>query len=181
MFEQLTEQSYAAASELIEKAKLTRGQILAVGCSSSEVCGGTIGHNSNAEAAEAVFAGIYKAVQEHGLRLAAQCCEHLNRAIITERDTVPGAYIVNVVPQPKAGGSFAAAAYRAFADPVALEGIEADAALDIGDVLIGMQIRPVAVPVRLEHNVIGEARVVAARSRARYIGGERAVYDDMLR
>ncbi len=180
MFEQLTEQAYAAASELIDKAKMSRGQILAVGCSSSEVCGGSIGHDSNLEAAEAVFAGISKAAGEHGLYLAAQCCEHLNRAIIVEREAVPGAYIVNVVPQPKAGGAFATAAYRAFADPVALEGIAADAALDIGDVRIGMQVRPVAVPVRLSNNTIGNARVVAARSRARFIGGVRAVYDETM-
>jgi uncharacterized protein (TIGR01440 family) len=112
----------------------------------------------------------------HGLYLAAQCCEHLNRAIIIERDAVPSAEIVNVRPVPKAGGSFAAAAFEGFAHPVALEEIRADAGLDIGDTFIGMHLKRVAVPVRLKNSVIGQAHVTAARTRPKYIGGARAQY-----
>lgn len=180
MYEEIRQQAYAAAEEIIEKAGLKQGQILVVGCSSSEVCGDRIGSNSNLDAAGAVFAGIYQAVSEKGIYLAAQCCEHLNRAIIVERAAVPFAEIVNVVPQPKAGGSFATTAYRTFTDPAAVEEIRADAGLDIGNTLIGMHLKKVAVPVRLTNNRIGAAYVNAARTRPRFIGGVRAVYDQNL-
>lgn len=170
-------ESYNAATEIIEKAKLQKGSILVVGCSTSEVLGERIGTNSSPEAAEYIFKGIYKAAEEKGVFLAAQCCEHLNRAIIIEREAVPFAERVNVIPQPKAGGSFATAAYKNFKEPIALEEIKADAGLDIGFTLIGMHIKKVAVPVRLENNKIGNATVLAARSRPKFIGGERAVYD----
>ena len=139
-----------------------------------------IGHNSSLEAAEAVFKGIYEALTDSGVYLAAQCCEHLNRAIIIEREAVPNCEIVNVVPQPKAGGSFATTAYKTFKNPVALEEIKADAGLDIGGTLIGMHLKRVAVPVRLSVDHIGSAILLAARTRPKYIGGERAVYDDKL-
>ena len=170
-------ESYNAATEIIEKAKLQKGSILVVGCSTSEVLGERIGTNSSPEAAEYIFKGIYKAAEEKGVFLAAQCCEHLNRAIIIEREAAPSAERVNVIPQPKAGGSFATAAYKNFKEPIALEEIKADAGLDIGFTLIGMHIKKVAVPVRLENNKIGNATVLAARSRPKFIGGERAVYD----
>ena len=173
-------QARAAAEEIIEKAGLRQGQILVVGCSTSEILGDRIGSHSSPETAKIVFSGIYDAAGERGVYLAAQCCEHLNRAIITERAACPGAEIVNVVPAPKAGGSFATAAYAAFADPVALEEIRADAGLDIGFTLIGMHLKKVAVPVRLENNRIGEATVLAARVRPKFIGGARAVYDPAL-
>lgn len=170
-------ESYNAATEIIEKANLQKGSILVVGCSTSEVLGECIGTNSSPEAAEYIFKGIYKATGEKGVFLAAQCCEHLNRAIITEREAAPSAERVNVIPQPKAGGSFATAAYKNFKEPIALEEIKADAGLDIGYTLIGMHIRKVAVPVRLGNNKVGNATVLAARSRPKFIGGERAVYD----
>ena len=132
------------------------------------------------EAAEAVFEGIYEEVKERGVYLAAQCCEHLNRAIIVEREAVPFAEPVNVVPQPKAGGSFATTAYKRFEDPVALEEIKADAGLDIGNTLIGMHLKKVAVPVRLVNHFIGSAHVNAARTRPKFIGGVRAVYDQEM-
>ena len=113
--------------------------------------------------------------------LAIQCCEHLNRAIITERAAVPYAEIVNVVPQPKAGGSLATQAYAGFTEPVAVEEIKADAGIDIGFTLIGMHLKKVAVPVRLENNRIGEAVIVAARTRPKFIGGSRAVYDEIMK
>lgn len=181
MTESLKEQAYAAATEIIETAGLKSGQILVVGCSTSEILGQKIGTYSSPDAAAAVFAGIYAAAQEKGIYVAAQCCEHLNRAIITERKAVSAADIVNVVPQPKAGGSFATAAYAAFAQPVALEEIRADAGLDIGYTMIGMHLKRVAVPVRLNHNKIGDAVVLAARVRPKFIGGERAHYDEKLK
>lgn len=180
MYEELTKQAGATARELIEKAGLKQGQILVIGCSTSEVCGSKIGTDSNLDAAKAVFEGIYKEASQRGIYLAAQCCEHLNRAIIIERAAVPEKDIVNVVPRPKAGGSFATTAYERFEDPVAVEEIVADGGLDIGGTLIGMHLRRVAVPLRLDNNRIGEAMLLAARTRPKFIGGERAGYDNTL-
>ena len=180
MFEELTTQAKALTGELIEKAGLKKGQILVVGCSTSEVCGSKIGSNSNLEAAQAIFKGIYEVTQEKGIYLAAQCCEHLNRALIIEREAAGSLEIVNAVPQPKAGGSFATTAYNTFTDPVAVEFIKADAGIDIGDTFIGMHLKHVAVPLRLENAVIGQAHITAARVRPNYIGGSRAHYDESL-
>ncbi len=180
MYSELTKQAENVTKEIIEKAGLNRGQILVVGCSSSEICGDKIGSNSNLEAAQAVFQGIYKVLHEKGIYLAAQCCEHLNRVIIVEREAVPFSDIVNVVPQPKAGGSFATTAYKTFSNPVSIEEIKADAGIDIGGTLIGMHMKKVAVPVKLENNKIGETNVLAARVRPKFIGGERAVYSEKL-
>ena len=174
---ELYNQAKQAAEEIIEAAKLKPGDILVVGCSSSEVTGGVIGHNSSLETAEQVFGGIYEAAQAKGIYLAAQCCEHLNRAVCVERAAVPNAETVWVVPQPKAGGSFATTAYRTFKEPVMLEEIKADAGLDIGGTLIGMHLKRVAVPVRLSLDRIGSAILLAARTRPKYIGGERAKYE----
>lgn len=181
MSENLREQAYNAACEIIEVAGLKRGQLLVVGCSTSEILGSRIGTDSSPDTAKAVCDGIYSAAREKGIFLAMQCCEHLNRAIITERAAVPNAEIVNVVPQPKAGGSFATAAYSVFSEPVALEEIRADAGLDIGFTMIGMHLKKVAVPVRLKNNRIGEAMVLAARVRPKFIGGDRAHYDENLK
>ena len=171
----------AAARELAEAAHLRRGQIVVVGCSTSEVVGHRVGRWSTPEAAEAIFRGLNGVFAPMGVHIAAQCCEHLNRALIVEHEAVPNAEIVNVLPQPKAGSSFATAAYQAFAHPVALEEIRADAGLDIGGTLIGMHLKKVAVPVRLAQDRIGEAMVLAARTRPKFIGGERAIYDEALK
>ncbi|MBE6799978.1 MAG: TIGR01440 family protein [Ruminococcaceae bacterium] len=176
----IKEQAYSATKEIIETGKLKKGQILVIGCSTSEVIGDTIGTNSSPDTAKAVFNGVYEAANEYGVFVAAQCCEHLNRAIIIEADAVPNSEFVNVVPQPKAGGSFATAAYNAFKNPIALEEIRADAGLDIGSTLIGMHLKRVAVPVRLKNNKIGNALVTAARVRPKFIGGERAHYNEDL-
>lgn len=176
--EKIKEQAYAAAKEIIEKAGLEKGNILVVGCSTSEVVGDTIGTNSSPDTAGYIYIGIQKAADEAGVFLAAQCCEHLNRAIIVSRKAVPTADIVNVVPQPKAGGSFATALYNNTPDAVALEEISAEAGLDIGFTMIGMHIKKVAVPVRLQNNQIGKATVLAARSRPKFIGGVRAKYNE---
>ena len=181
MFEEITEQARQAVMELLEQAKLKPGQLLVIGCSSSEMVGARIGKGSSLEAAQAAFAGIYPVLQEKGIRLAVQCCEHLNRALIVERETAEarGFEIVNAVPQIHAGGSFAVTAWANFRDPVAVETITADAGLDIGGTLIGMHLKRVAVPVRLSLKKIGEANILCARTRPKYIGGERAVYQEM--
>ena len=178
MYEEITAQARQAVTELLDQAGLKPGQLLVIGCSSSEMVGRRIGKGSSMEAAKAAFSGIYPVLQERGIRLAVQCCEHLNRALIVERETAErfGFEIVNVVPQPHAGGSFAVTAYAAFTEPVAVEPIVADAGLDIGGTLIGMHLRRVAVPVRLTLDRIGEARILCARTRPKYIGGARAAY-----
>lgn len=180
MSKSIYEQTYESIKELCEKAKLKSGNIVVVGCSTSEVVGSVIGTNSNFEVAGEIFRALHDYTMSKGLFLAVQCCEHLNRAIITEHKAVPFAEIVNVVPQPKAGGSLATHAYRSFEDPVAIEEIKADAGLDIGFTLIGMHLKKVAVPLRLESNKIGEATVLAARTRPKFIGGARAVYDEEI-
>ena len=177
-FEEIREQAARAAAELLEAGKLGEGQILVIGCSSSEILGQTIGHGSSVEAAEAVYEAVAPLLRERGVYLAAQCCEHLNRALIVEAACAQqyGLEPVCVVPYPKAGGSFATAAWKHFASPVAVEHIRAHAGMDIGGTLIGMHLRDVAVPVRLSQSHIGQAMVLAARTRPRYIGGSRAHY-----
>ena len=175
--EQIKAQASAAVKELIQVAGLKKGDILVIGCSSSEIMGDKIGTNSDISAAEAVFNTIYPLLSKKGIYLAAQCCEHLNRAIVIERDALPSAEAVNVVPQKKAGGSFATTAYHSFKNPIVVEEIKADAGLDIGSTLIGMHLKRVCVPVRLSVKTIGEAPILCAKTRPRLIGGERAVYN----
>ena len=181
MYEEITGQARTVLTELLEQARLKPGSLLVVGCSSSEMVGQRIGKGSSMEAAQAAFQGIYPVLREQGIDLAVQCCEHLNRALILERAAAEkrGYEIVNVVPQPKAGGSFAVTAWNAFSDPVAVETIAADAGIDISGTLIGMHLRRVAVPVRTSLGKIGEAIVLCARTRPKYIGGPRAVYQQM--
>ncbi len=178
--ENIKKQAEQAVKELLQVASLNAGDILVIGCSSSEIIGGNIGKNSSFEAAEAVFKGIYPILKEQGIYLAAQCCEHLNRALIIEREAAEkfGLEEVCVVPQIKAGGSFATNAYNSFKDPVAVENIKAKAGMDIGGTLIGMHLKSVAVPVKLSLNKIGEAILLCARTRPKYIGGERAKYSN---
>ena len=177
--EAIKQQTQEALSQLLAAAELKAGQVLVIGCSSSEIVGETIGHGSSFEAAEAVFETVAPLLKEKGIYLAAQCCEHLNRALIVERKCaeVYGWDEVAVVPKPKAGGSFATAAWQGMNDPVAVEHIRAHAGMDIGGTLIGMHLREVAVPVRLGEGKIGEALLLAARTRPKYIGGIRAQYE----
>ncbi len=178
----IIKQAKDAITELIEKAHLKKGDLLVIGCSSSEICGDKIGSNSSVETADAVFSAIYEVVKEKEIYLAAQCCEHLNRAIIIEEEYAKSHNLepVNVVPQPKAGGSFATMAYREFKNAMAVEEIKADAGMDIGDTLIGMHLKKVAVPLRLSVKKIGCANLVCARTRPKFIGGIRANYDEDL-
>lgn len=182
---QLKQQAAAATEELLAVSGIGEGSILVVGCSSSEISGDRIGSNSKPLVADAVYAGIAEVLSKRHIFLAAQCCEHLNRALIVEKEIYDKeirfyADRVNVVPQPKAGGSFATAAYREMKNPVAVEAVRADAGIDIGGTLIGMHLKKVAVPVRLRNNRIGEAFLLAARTRLKFTGGSRAVYDENL-
>ena len=171
--------SYNAAKELTEIADLKSGDVVVIGCSTSEVIGEKIGTSGTVEVAQEIFNGINAAFSEKGIYIAAQCCEHLNRAIIIEKEKadILGLEQVCVVPHPHAGGSFATSAWHTMKIPVAVEEIKADAGIDIGTTLIGMHLKRVAVPVRLENNTIGEAKLSAARTRPKYIGGERAKYE----
>ena len=180
MYEKITQEARTVLTELLDQAALRPGALLVVGCSSSEIVGARIGKGSSMEAAQAAFRGIWPILQERGIALAVQCCEHLNRALIMERAVAErkGYEIVNVVPQPHAGGSFAVTAWNAFEDPVAVEAIQADAGIDIGGTLIGMHLRRVAVPVRTGLDHIGDAIVLCARTRPKYIGGPRAMYQE---
>ena len=180
MLEEICRQAEQAAEELIEKAKLHPGQIVVIGCSTSEICGSRIGSDSRPEVAEQVFAALHRVLTAHSLYLAAQCCEHLNRAIILEREAAEkyGWEEVCVVPRPHAGGSWATTCWKKFREPVAVEEIRAHAGIDIGGTLIGMHLKRVAVPVRLSLSKIGEANILCARTRPKLIGGERAKYTE---
>lgn len=167
-----------AAAELLEAAQLRAGQVLVVGCSTSEVAGERIGTAGSEAVARAVLEPLWQVTQAHGIYLACQCCEHLNRALVVPAEAAEryGWEPVTVVPVPKAGGAFAARAMRHMPGAAVVEEIQAHAGLDIGSTLIGMHLRRVAVPVRLSLNMIGHARLTAARTRPKLIGGERAVY-----
>lgn len=183
MYEELTIQAKNAVEELLDVANMRSGALFVVGCSSSELVGEHIGKGSSMDAAKAVFDGIYPVLKERGIYLAAQCCEHLNRALILETEAAEkfGYDIVNVRPWAHAGGSFATTVWESLDNPAAVEHIRAAAGMDIGDTLIGMHLKDVAVPVRLSIKRIGEANLVCARTRPRFIGGERARYNELLK
>ena len=182
MIEQIKEEARRALSELLETAKLRKGEIVVVGCSSSEIVGQKIGTCSSMEAAEAVFDSLMEILRENSLFLAAQCCEHLNRSLVVEREAAVkyGLSEVNVVPHPHAGGAFGTTAYGKFHDPVMVEHVRASAGMDIGGTLIGMHLKEVAVPVRVSLRQIGEAPIILARTRPKFVGGERALYNEKL-
>ena len=183
MLEEIRKQAEEAVSELLAVAKLKPGDLFVIGCSSSEIMGERIGKGSSMEAAQAVYAGIVPVLRAQGILLAAQCCEHLNRALIVEQSTAEKfAYEpVNVRPWAHAGGSFATTAWENMEYPVAVEHIRASAGMDIGDTLIGMHLKDVVVPVRLSLKKIGQANLVCARTRPKFIGGDRAQYADELK
>ena len=169
----------AVFDDLYEQAKPEEGDILVVGCSSSEVASHKLGTFSSKEIGQALVSTLYDACKEKGLHLAAQCCEHLNRALVLEKSVAKerGYEIVSVVPHLKAGGSFATAAHKILPEAVAVEHIKAELGIDIGDTLIGMHLKDVAVPVRVNQTEVGNAHIVCARTRPKYIGGERALYN----
>ncbi len=168
----------AATEELLAIGNVKSGQVLVVGCSTSEVLGDKIGTTGSTEVAEAMLSALSQVTGAHGVYLAVQCCEHLNRALVVSREAADK-YCwqeVTVRPVRHAGGAMATAAYEKFTQPVVVETIEAHAGLDIGQTLIGMHLKRVAVPVRLQEAKIGEAILTAARTRPPLIGGERAKY-----
>ncbi|MBQ6849062.1 MAG: TIGR01440 family protein [Clostridia bacterium] len=180
MLEKIKNDAIAAVTELLTVAGLKPGDLLVIGCSSSEMVGEKIGTHSSGDAAAALADAVLPLLQAAGVYVAVQCCEHLNRALVLEAAAAEkfGYDPVNVVPQPKAGGSFATAVWGRLEQPVAVEHIRAHAGLDIGGTLIGMHLREVAVPVRLGVKTIGEAPILCARTRPKFIGGVRAVYDE---
>jgi len=180
--EKIRRQAAACMETLLEAANLTPGSLIVIGCSTSEVIGKKIGSESSPQAAEAIFQGIYPLAESHQLRLAAQCCEHLNRALVVEKETAEkfGFEPVTVIPVNQAGGSWATYVYSQFKHPVVVENLNghlAYAGIDIGETCIGMHLRPVAVMVRMPEPYIGEARVTMVRTRPKLIGGERAKYE----
>ncbi len=178
----IEEETVQVTEEFLKGAGIGPDDLVVVGCSSSEIAGQKIGTYSSEEVADVVVRAMMRVMAGRGCRLAAQCCEHLNRALIVERETARmyGYEQVNVVPMPKAGGSFATKVYQYMTDPVAVEHVKAVGGMDIGDTLIGMHLKEVAVPLRLTVAKIGEARVVCARTRCKFVGGSRAQYDEKL-
>ncbi|MDO4286796.1 MAG: TIGR01440 family protein [Eubacteriales bacterium] len=177
---QIEQQSAIAVAEVLEQAKLKMGDVFIIGCSTSEVGGEKIGSASSMDIAGAIFRGVQPVLRARGVFLAAQCCEHLNRAIILEREAATLYHYepVNVLPQPKAGGSFATTCWQNFMEPVAVEHIRANAGMDIGGTLIGMHLKEVVVPVRISQKTIGEANLICARTRLKFIGGVRTQYQE---
>jgi uncharacterized protein (TIGR01440 family) len=174
----IKEQAQTLISELLERIPIKQGDIFVVGCSSSEILGSQIGKGSSFEAARILFEVLAPTLKEKGIYLAAQCCEHLNRALVIEKECAEKYFYepVSVIPQPKAGGSFATIAYESMENPVVVEHIKAHAGIDIGGTLIGMHLRDVAVPIRTQISQIGSANVICAYTRSKFIGGSRAVY-----
>lgn len=182
---QIMKQAQRAVAELCDAAHLRPGALFVVGCSSSEVLGERIGTHTSMDVAGALYEGIASELKERGVFLAAQCCEHLNRALVVERTVLERYDLeqVNAIPQPNhAGGAFASVTWNRMADPVLVESLSAraDAGIDIGGTLIGMHIHPVVVPVRISIDRIGEASILCARRRPKYVGGQRAIYDEAL-
>lgn len=182
VLQEIEDQTRQAVCEFLDISKMKEEQILVVGCSSSEIASSRIGSFSSKEIGETVYRALADECERRNIYLAAQCCEHLNRVLIIEEKAAEkyGYELVNVVPQLKAGGSFATAAWAGMINPVAVEKIAAHGGMDIGDTLIGMHLRAVAVPVRIPTLQIGGARVVCARVRPKFVGGARACYDEAL-
>lgn len=175
----IKDNAFIAMNELLDESGLTSGQIVVLGCSTSEICGNDIGKGSVYDVGEQVIAGILAATKPRGIYLAVGCCEHLNRAIVIERGAVEkySLEIVSVIPQAKAGGSAGTAAYKLFDDPCMVECVKAHAGMDIGDTFIGMHLCNVSVPLRLSIKTIGEAHVTYSKTRPKFVGGSRAIYE----
>lgn len=183
--ETIRQQARRAAAEIVEAAHLKKGNLFVVGCSTSEVLGEQIGTHSSEDVAEAIYDAIADILDQKGIFLAGQCCEHLNRALVVDREAMEkyGLEQVNAIPQPDhAGGAFASVMYEKRPAAVLVESLEAKAhaGIDIGGTLIGMHIHPVVVPLRISLDKIGEAGIICARRRPKYVGGQRAIYDETL-
>lgn len=169
-------------TEFKEKVSFTKSQVLVIGCSTSEIVGKQIGTAGTEKVAAFVLRQLQQLRDETGVQLAFQCCEHLNRALVVERETMVNRNLeeVSVVPVRTAGGAMAAYAYGKMTDPVVVEFIKADAGIDIGSTLIGMHLKHVAVPLRVTQKSVGNAYVTLATSRPKLIGGARAVYEKKI-
>lgn len=182
-YEMIQEELAACVRYLVEHGRLKTGATVVLGCSTSEVAGGVIGHNSVPELGRALADAFIDACRALGLNPAVQCCEHLNRALVMEQDVLDRLRLtqVTVRPVPTAGGSTGAGAYDRFEHPAMAMAMQADAAIDVGDTLVGMHIRPVAVPLRMQGAKVGQAHVVMAYARPPLIGGARAQYPEAIR
>ncbi|MEH7389787.1 TIGR01440 family protein [Bacillus sp. JJ1474] len=162
-----------------EQVSLDQRHIFVIGCSTSEVAGKRIGTAGTEQVAEMIFSKLKSFSEKTGVALAFQCCEHLNRALVIERQTAERNSLdeVTVVPVRTAGGAMATYAFEHFEDPVMVEHIKADAGIDIGDTFIGMHMKHVAVPIRTAQKSVGDAHVTLAKTRPKLIGGVRAVYE----
>lgn len=179
MINEWEKQLESILGEFQEQALLKKGQLFVVGCSTSEVIGKKIGTAGTFEAAAMIFRQLKKFQEATGVELAFQCCEHLNRALVVERQIVEERQLdeVSVVPVRHAGGAMATYAYGQMNDPAMVEFLKADAGIDIGSTLIGMHLKHVAVPVRVKQKQVGQALVTLAKTRPKLIGGPRAVYE----
>lgn len=166
-------------SEISEQATFERGEFFVVGCSTSEVAGERIGTAGAFEIGESLYGPLKAFADQHGLYLAFQGCEHINRALTIERQAAKAHQLapVAVIPTVNAGGSMSAFAYTKMEDPIVVEEIQAQGGIDIGQTLIGMHLKKVAVPLRTSVDKIGEAVVTIAKTRPKLIGGARAVYE----
>lgn len=173
-----TEELKQVLSEFQSQINIKPNQIMVVGCSTSEIIGERIGSSGSSQVAEILYKELDEFAKETGIQLVFQCCEHLNRAIVVEREIQERLQLdeVTAVPKPKAGGSMAAHAYLHMRNPCLVEHIKADFGIDIGDTLIGMHLKHVAVPIRVSIKKVGHAHINLAKTRPKLIGGERTVY-----
>ncbi|MGM0212797.1 TIGR01440 family protein [Enterococcus sp. AZ109] len=175
---ELKETLTTIVNDILAEAELKPGNVFVLGCTTSEIVGGMIGKNSSKEVGEWVIETLKELLDPKDIYLAVQGCEHINRALVVERELAEKKdwEVVNVKPVLHAGGSCSVAAFEQFTDPVEVEHIIAQAGVDIGDTSIGMHVKHVQVPVRPSIKELGGAHVTALRSRAKYIGGPRANY-----
>ena len=178
LLEQLKLQTEQLLKEFFAKVCMPQESILVVGCSTSEVLGQHIGQGGTIQVAQVILSSLLASVQERDIFLAIQCCEHLNRALVVEKNCQMRYNLeqVSAYPIATAGGSMAACAMQLYKQPVLVESIQAQAGIDIGQTLIGMHLQKVAVPIRLEITKIGQAQLTCAYTRPKLIGGPRAVY-----
>ncbi|MDF2607332.1 MAG: hypothetical protein K0S34_1527 [Bacillales bacterium] len=181
MIETIHEEWKLLLREFSNEVLLDESKVLIIGCSTSEVLGHKIGTNSTLDAAKVIYKELRSFQKKLNFHLAVQCCEHLNRALVVEREFAinKNLEIVNAIPSPKAGGAFATVVYHNMRDPVLVESIRADVGIDIGDTLIGMHIKNVAIPIRLSINSLGHSHVNFATTRPKYIGGSRTQYEQI--
>lgn len=178
LIEQVKQDMETLIEEWLDSGYLNEGDLFVIGCSTSEVAGEKIGTSGSEDIAEQIFTSLKTLADKTKIHLVFQCCEHLNRSLVVERETMQAYHLdeVTVIPSKDAGGSMASYAYEYFANPVVVEHVQAHAGIDIGETMIGMQLKPVVVPLRFTQKSIGHARLNGARTRPKLIGGERAVY-----